>query len=128
MLSSCGRGLLKLLEMGRLGRCEIGEGLTDPLTIVSEARGRSIVIVGCLEGEEERVRIYEVEPTRGTPAWEEIRGDLQLSLGGDVDVRGIAGVLRLFAEKPYRVVEVAGGEEEKVYNASLRALKDICLN
>lgn len=127
MLSSCGRGLLRLLERRRLGSCEIGEGLTDPLSIVAEARGRRIVLVGCVEGSEELIRTYEVEPAREAIVWEEIGGDLQLSLGGDVDVRGTAGALRLFAEEPYIVVEVGGGEEGRVYELALSALRNICI-
>ncbi|MCX8196438.1 MAG: hypothetical protein N3F67_05135 [Acidilobaceae archaeon] len=126
VVTKCGRGLLRVLERQRIGRCVLGEGLLDSLRIAADAAGRGLVLLGCAEGEREGYRRLVVEPLRSPEGWEALREDLQLSLSGDVDVRGTANALRLFVEEPFIVVEVSANAEERAYELAMEALGELC--
>ncbi|MEM4929186.1 MAG: hypothetical protein QXE20_05140 [Acidilobaceae archaeon] len=131
MLSECGRGLQKLLEELRiLGRCSIGDGLKDSLSIALDASERTLVLMGCkeIESSEEKAEVFMVEPFDiKSESWSSLKGDLWLGLSGDVSVEGSAGALRAFVDKPFLVVSIVASSENRAYDLARKALEEICL-
>lgn len=129
-LSECGRGLLELLESVKtVGICELGEGLTDALSIAASAESGELILLGCVEPSEgDWVEVVSASPlTDAAAVWEAVRsGALWLGLAGDVSVDGSVDALRVFLGRPFTVVRVSATTSGAAYGLALGALKKLC--